>query len=40
MVSQLETKLNEEQRRRIEEMDTKERQIEELEKEIENTIEQ
>ena len=35
----MEHKINEEQRRRIEEMDEKEKKIEELEREIENTIE-
>ena len=36
----MEMKVNDEQRRRIEEMDEKERKIEELEREIEHTIEQ
>lgn len=39
-ISKLEQQLNEEQRRRIEEMDEKERKIEELEHEIESTIQE
>lgn len=38
-INSLEQKLNGEQRRRIEEMDEKEKKIEELEREIELTIE-
>ena len=39
LISQIEGKYNQEQRRRIEQMDEKERKIEELEKDIESTIE-
>lgn len=39
LISQIEAKYNSEQRRRIEQMDEKERKIEELERDIESTIE-